>query len=96
MSTETSWRRPPWRRTITGIGPIMQDDSLSQQEQMTRVAKLLREDEAFPEDMEFQGIVEELDAYAQDDDIMHFDQALDELYDWADDDEHRVWIDPIR
>lgn len=88
-----------WARKIEGIGPLLRDydqdeDPGGWPRVRDAIVAILKTDPAYtlPHSRfnEFKDAVEAMDDAGDPND---FDEALEDLYDWAD--EYRVWIDPL-
>ena len=80
-----------WRYTVK-VGDVFHDDGLSLPEKGEAIVNRLRAAPFYSDDdYDLQGLVEELEDAAKEDDESWFDLVWGGLYDWAD--ANRVWID---
>jgi hypothetical protein len=84
-----------WKATIEGVAPLLSDfhdGDIDFESARNGIVEVLRRQPFFKDGDEFFDIVECDLANAED--ISEFDDYMDSLYDWADD--NRVWIDPLK
>lgn len=85
-----------WKRTITGVRPILkslEDDTSNLDEVRDSLVSLFKTDKAFEQEGhdKFTDAVTMLEAVEDRDEL---DEWMAEIYDWADYEE--IWIDPIK
>jgi len=82
-----------WKHVVEGVAPLLhdfQDGDIDFESARNGIVEIMRGQPFFNDDEDFWNIVECDLANAQD--ISEFDDYMDSLYDWAD--ENLVWISP--
>ena len=82
-----------WKHIVKGVAPLLhdfQDGDIDFESARNGIVEVLRRQPFFTDEGEVFDIVECDLANAED--ISEFDDYMDSLYDWADD--NRVWISP--